>query len=339
LGSVLGKMGLIFLLLGPISVTSRAASLVDSKTIQSPPNATFHATEKPSFHELGGRLKNTNEITQLYKATQNYTQAPASQFPSAQLKTLWKSNEAVMQAWLKENRASTPFSRGEIDDEPVLNEVLVAVQLSILQAREKALRQQFDLAKEDLAPWFTMAADMPYEEASLISLRLANVIRSLLFDEVERMEKKWSSIIAKNQSWLEWANSIRLSWPIDRVVISESRKLLTNKPMFTAQQVALALQKNAYQTAAIALKQAQGPKTPELKFLEKMWRQEDIDAMKTEVHRLSALRIRLAAEIYQNKYKETPPKIESLVQKNLLSSIPLDYSSGKPFTLEQAALH
>jgi hypothetical protein len=299
----------------------------------------FHVTEKPSFRELGAQLKMTTEITQLYKATQNYAKETSPLFPSEKLSPLWKANEKVMQKWQKENQESTPFVRSEIDDEAVLSQVVSAVQLSILRAREKAVALQFAGVKEELWPWLKMAADMPYEEASLISLRLANVIRSLLFDEMEGIEKKWVAKIAEDDGWLNWANAIRLSWPIDRVVITESRRLLTNKPMFTAQKVALALQKNAYQTAAVALKNAQGPKTPELKFLEKMWRQEDIDAMKTEVHRLSALRIRLAAAVYQNKFKQAPVKIENLVEKNLLPSVPIDYTSGKPFTLDQAALH
>jgi len=163
----------------------------------------------------------------------------------------------------------------------------------------------------------------------------------LVLDEMESFEAAHQQELSLTEleSYLSWVSQMRSSWPIDRVIITEAKKILTNKPMFTAQQMALLLQKNAYQTAEEALKKAQGPKTPQLKFLEKMWRTEDISAMKLEVHRLASLKIRFAKDVYIKKFAKNPVKIEDLVAVQLLAEVPIDYVTGRPFTLTEAASH
>ncbi len=315
--------------------------------------ASFSMIEKSSLKNLGLQLKDPSGITQLFKESKDLLKnkvtpvsaqtvvSPAAAAILSNINQFWKKNETLMKTWQKNNLESTPFQRGEIDEEPVLNTLLAAVQLSLLQARADAFNKRWLQVKSDLEPWLIFASSMTYEEASLISLRLANLIRSLILDELENIENLMQTQldVSDLEAWLSWMNSVRASWPIDRVLITESKKILGNKAMFTAQQMAIALQKNAYQTAATALKEAQGPKTPELKLLEKMWREEDILAMKTEVHRFSALKIRLAKDIYVKKYAAEPAQIQDLVSKNLLSSVPIDYTTGKSFTLPEAALH
>ena len=310
----------------------------------------FSMQEKPSLKTLGEQLKDTSGIASLFIASKNLVDPVVASDKldkksiaslTEKIEKLWKDNESVIKIWLKNDQDSNPYLRGEIDEEKVLNNLLFAVQLSILKARVEVRQRQWTQVKLEMAPWFVFASDLTYDEASLISLRLANLVRSLLLDDLESMESLMQSqFSAKDlESWENWVTSIRSSWPIDRVLLTEAKKTMGGRALYTAQKVAAALQKNAYQTAAEALKEAPGPKPPELKQLETMWRDQDILAMKTEVHRFTALRIRLAKNLFVKNYSREPARIEDLVEKHLLASVPIDYISGRPFTLSEAALH
>lgn len=298
----------------------------------------MQALVKPSFKQYATELKRGDEITQIYKDTRSYPQ-PNQIFPDKVVDELWKINAPLMGQALEHFRNSTPFVRGEIEDEKTLAGVLSMLQLSILKARQSAKKMAFSQVKDELSPWFIFGSDMPYEESSLVGLRLAGVIRSFLFDELELIQRNWPKELGQNELWLIWSKELRAPWPIDRVIISESKRLLKQTYLKVAENVAQKLQKNAYQTSEAVLNQTVGGKSAELDFIKQIWREEDIKAMRLEVNRLSGFQVRLAQTVYEVKNQKKPGQIEDLVKAGLLKGVPIDYTTGRPMSLESAALH
>jgi hypothetical protein len=316
---------LLYLLLSPV--------FAETAKKPQPPRQIIYR-EKPSLKSFGEQILRGDEITQLFKSEQRDLawQKKANE--------LIRANRLVLENWQKANLSGEGFRRGEIDDEKVLNQVLQAVQLSILKIRRERQNNNFLAVKEELNFWFTFAAALPFDEATLVSLRLSNLIRSLLLDEIEAIEKQATPLLAADELWLHWSKSLKLPWPVDRVVLSESRRFLRDaRLMKITEKLALSLQKNTYQTVAAAMNNIGGGNSPELEFLKKMWREEDITAMKTEVTRLSSFRVRLAAANYERKLSKKPTSIDELVAQHLLDSVPINYLTGKPFDLTQTALH
>lgn len=289
--------------------------------------------EKPSLKQYGEKLKMGPEIAELVKQTQHFTDMKPAEFPEVKIQQVLSSNQAQLEELKKLFLASESFTRGEIDDEKVMNQILGYFQCSLLQIRSSFQKNQDLRAKEEVHAWMMFAADLPYEESSLISLRYAGVLRSLLLDELESMQKKFPERWGKDDLWLHWSEKIRASWPIDRIVLTESKKVLNTRLMKYALEIAASLQKNTYQSMEAVLAANPGGKAKELQFLKALWREEDILAMKTEVTRISAFRLRLAKAIYESKTNEKLKNLDSLISAKLISQIPINYLTGKPFEL------
>lgn len=306
-----------------------------------PPQRVLVLTEKPSLRTHGQQLKNLLLIESLFSQTTELLKKSGKDPLLSNVDDLWKLNANNMNTWLEEMRRSQAFQRGEMEDAEVFKQVLSAVRLSLMRARAQSMLGKWEQLRQDLSPWLLFAADVTYDEASLVSMQLGHQIRSLILDDLDSYEKYKAPSFPTGelQNWLSWISSIRSSWPVDRVVLTEAKKVLGDRSMYTAQQMAMLLQKNSYQTASEALHAARGPKTLELKSLEKIWKAEDIQSMRTEAHRLSALRIRWARDVYVQRLGQEPRRIEDLVEQHLLNSVPIDYATGKPFSLAEAALH
>jgi hypothetical protein len=290
--------------------------------------------EKLSLKKLGEQILEGEKITELFRQNSPDKMDLLWQKKVSQLVKL---NQKLMEKWLAANVSGEAFVRGEIDDEMVLNRIFQAVQLSILKIRLERQKNNYLGVKEELNSWFSFCATLPFDEASLVSLRLSNLVRSLLFDEIEAMQKQAQTF---DELWLHWSKTVKIPWPIDRVILSESKRFVADRRLMkVTEKLAVSLQKNTYQTSAAALAEIGGGNNKDLEFLKKMWREEDIGAMKTEVNRLAAFRIRLAVGNYERKSGKKPTSIEELVNSRLLESVPINYLTGKPFDLTQAALH
>lgn len=289
--------------------------------------APFHFVSKPSFQAYAEKLKDADAITELFKATlQSEVSEPA-------FKKLWKENEANLTALEKAFSESTPFVRGEIEDEKSMNGLMTYLELALLDVRVQAQKKNWSAAQKHFQNWFTFAADFPYEEASMVGMKVTGVVRSLLLDELEKLQDKNKVEIADKDAFRAWLLGVRAPWPVDRMVLSESRRLLKPPMMKIAEKVATALQKNPYESSEDVVKSLHAQDMDDAHFLNAMWKKSDIDMMKTEITRIGRLKLRLASAVFEHKKGEKPKSLDQLVQEGLLDQIPLNYTTGKPFDL------
>jgi hypothetical protein len=132
-----------------------------------------------------------------------------------------------------------------------------------------------------------------------------------------------------------WVQSLRAPWPVDRVFLFESKRVLSPKSLAIAEKVAVAFQKNPYQTAEQILHKTRGGQGKDLEFLKSIWREADLRAMKTEVNRLGLLRAQIARIRFQDSQKKAPTGWEDLKKSGGLQQIPIDYFTGRPMEWSQ----
>ena len=301
-----------------------------------PARANPYYLEKPSLKKMSEGLSQKDQITDLYN---DFLQG---QLDSQKVSLLWSKNNKLMKLFYQQAKESKAFVRGEIEEEKVLNSIVQAVQLSILMAHKQLKEKDYLGAQDHFNGWLLFAADLPFEEATLVGLRVCGVIRSLLLDALEKAEKDQLFEVVDQKKWSafqKWSLEMRSPWPVDRVVLSESRRVLGPKYMPTAEKVAVSLQKNTYQTSEFALANAVGRKGINMDFIKQIWREKDIEQMKTEVFRINAFQIRMAARSYEAVSGQKPKTIDQLVSEKFLPRVLINYRTGKPFSLEQAALH
>lgn len=239
---------------------------------------------------------------------------------------LLSSQEKLRNTFATEALRSTPFVRGEIDKEEVLNAMTVFLQLSILHCRLQIQNSEAKACSTEAPVWFHFLADLTYEESSLIGLRLSHLLRSLWLDELEAQRKKDPVFLANS---LEWIGSLRAPWPVDRVLMAEGKKVLQPASLQLLGKVAQAYQKNPYQSVETILKKIPGGKPKELEFIKKIWRDEDLSSMKTEMNRLSLLRVQAAQSRFLLVQKKKATNYDELLKAQLLSAVPVDYFTGK----------
>lgn len=286
------------------------------------------AEDKLSLQSLTQKIQKSEEITSLYKATQDLTKDPASE-----LKPLLKANAKSLKDLQSAFESSRSFVRGEIENEKVLSQLMVALQLSMLKARTAAFARKWSQVQAEFAPWFLFAADFPYEESSLVGLRTTGVIRSLLLDELEKIQSRFKDSLAGAPKLRVWFLRVRAPWPVDRVMISEAKRLLKPPMMTVANSAALSFQKNPYQTSEKALEKVRGGQSEQAQLLKQIWRDADIQMMKSEINRIGKLQLRMAAAEYEQKNKKAAQSVQELLNAQLLDKAPLDYFTGQPMGL------
>lgn len=288
------------------------------------------ADSKKSLSEMGQKIQNPQVITELFGA------AELSKEQNKILQKTLKENQSALTELLQDFDASKNFYRGEIENEKTLNSLLTYLQLSILKIRslsQENKNKSWLEAEKFFKSWFQFSADFPYEEASLVGLRAIGVVRSFLFDELESLQNKYQSEIAKNDYFRKEILALRSPWPIDRVVITESKKVLKATPMLVAEKLAKDLQKNPYQTSEAALKKLKGGSAKDLEFLKELWREKDIDLMKTEINRIGQMKLRLSKAAFEAKHAKRASTVAELISSGFLDRAPVDYKTGKPMEL------
>jgi|GEM_PF-1914034 len=266
----------------------------------------------------------------------------AESLPSAKEPKLPSSSEGALKDFLAAARVGTSFARGEIEDEKTLNGLVQMLQWSLVQTRLKAAAGDSAWVQENLGDWLKFAADFPYEESTLVGLKVASVLRALIFDELEQMEaltaagdpkKETAEKIA--ESWVLWTQRLRAPWPIDRVILSESRRILPAPLQGLGAQTANQLQKNPYQTADSILNKLSGGKAEAANFLRQMWTDQDLSQMKTEITRLHRLQLRWAYNLLQSKAGKLPQTILEVAKAAGFDRVPVNYQSGKAWELSE----
>jgi hypothetical protein len=289
----------------------------------------FGYSEKRSLKQLSSELKKGPEISGLFKST-----AELNEDPTALLKPLMsKDNRDLLKLLEKNFNEGANFIRGEVEDEGVRAALLQCLYLGLLEARSEAFQSKWPEFQQHLSAWFQFAADFPYEEGSLVGLRLSGELRSLLLDDFEKVQKKFSNEIASRPQLRQWFSQIRAPWPVDRVLVGEAKRMSQPAVIPLADTAARAFQKNPYQTTEQALRRIKGSASTSAERLKQMWKESDILLMKTEITRIGKLKLRLAAAEFELANKKAPTSVEELFNAGLLKPIPIDYLTGKPLDL------
>lgn len=273
---------------------------------------------KPSLKQLTTQFKQGEAVTKAFAQDRKKISSPA---------VLLEQNRNLRAQFFSDVRASSAFVRGEIEDESVLNFVTNFLQLSLLRARYDLSQGNAQSLQEELRDWFNFSADLSYEESSLIGLRLASLVRSLCLDELEWAIHEQPKLFVNAGLWIK---SLRAPWPVDRVFLFESKRQLKAQSLAVAEKVAQAFQKNPYQTAEEILRRTPGGTSADLEFLKSIWRDSDLKAMKTEVNRLSLLRVRAANLKFEAVKKTKAKNWQELKDFGGLEQVPIDYFSGRP---------
>lgn len=287
---------------------------------------------------IGAETLHLGEIKQKIKDGKLITQAYRERWDEKKIQPLLKKNKKLREKYLRELNSSTRFVRGEIEDEATLNALMELMQLSILKMRLDAQSGNWLNFRQEVQVWFSFAADFSYEESSLIGLKVAGVIRSLLLDELEFFVKTKPQEIAREGTLRAWFLKVRAPWPIDRMILAESKRFLAPALLSVAEKVANNLQKNPYLTSAEALEQVPGGKPKSLDVLKVLWEPSHIGMMKAEITRIGKLKVQLAVNEYLFKNNKKADKMEDLIQAKLLDGIPIDYNTGKPMELDSQNL-
>jgi hypothetical protein len=288
----------------------------------------IEGSQKLSLKEIAAKISKPEAINEAYKSSQ-----ALEKDPKAELKSLLKANGKILKTFTDQAEVSGSFVRGEIEDVKTLTGLMNLLQLSMIQARSAAFQGKWPEVKKQFSLWFLFAADFPFEESSLVGLRSAGVLRSMLLDNLETLQTKFGKEMAKEDSLREWFLRVPAPWPVDRVLISEAKRLLSPPLMPLAERAAKAYQKNPYQTVEQSLKGAKGSEASEAALLKEAWREKDIEILKTEVTRIGKLKLRLGVASFESKFSKKPESVQELISARLIEQAPIDYFSGKPLDL------
>lgn len=255
------------------------------------------------------------------------------------------SKDKGFAAWLKSQQKqlteiernlqeSSRWTRGEFEVQADLDRFITLFQSHLLYCRHIAMQKA---PKEQVLRWqwwTNYSADLAYNEASLIGLRLSSVLRNLVLDEVERLSPEQKKHFAETPELMNFLVQIRAPWPIDRVVLSEGKRLAPPQAQRVVAELAQALQKNPYESMESIMGRVKGGASESMLFLRDFWTDKEISRMKAELNRIGRLQIDWAQVVYKAKTKQEATTAQDLVGAGLLPRVPLDYATGRTMSLK-----
>ncbi len=296
---------------------------------ETPIKSALTVIDYPHFSLFAEKLKATDEIIALYKTSLSTWDKKEQNL----FKTLWSQNESWQNQFLKNFKQATPYVRGEIEQESVLNSTLARYQLLLMKIKADFFAKKWKNLTENIELAFTIPAEIPYQEASLVGLRLGHAMRSLLLDELEGLDVQKDSILFKDNQFLTMLQKARLPWPIDRVMLSDAKRLSNEKALMMAEVIAAELQKNPYQSAEKIIKEKKWARSQETEVLIQLWREQDIAEMQIEMNRFGKLLLKYASLRFEHLHKNKPEQAEQLVKEDIIQRVPVDYTTGKPMSI------
>lgn len=301
----------------------------NSEPKETPIKSALTVIDYPHFALFAEKLKATDEIIALYKTSlSTWEKKEQSQF-----KALWSQNATWQNQFLKNFKQATPYVRGEIEQESVLNATLARYQLLLMKIKTDFSSKKWKNLTENIELAFTIPAEIPYQEASLVGLRLGHAMRALLLDELEGLNIQKDSVLFKDNQFLIMLQRARLPWPIDRVMLSDAKRLSNDKALVMAETIAAELQKNPYQSAEKIIKEKRWARGQDTEVLMQLWREQDIAEMQTEMNRFGKLLLKYASLRFEHMHKNKPEQVEQLVKEDIIQRVPVDYTTGKPMSI------
>jgi hypothetical protein len=304
--------------------------LVGSAHLASP---AWAASMTPKYSDVLKNFKESPEISMQFKAAQS--QWPAKSSPA--LDQLLKQNQDFLKTWDQLLDQSANFHRGQLEDEKVLNQLTQVLQLSLLRLQtdfQQNTKSTQSLQKESQR-WLGYAAAVPFDEASLISLKWAHLVRSMVFDQLELALSKYPECgISSGSDFLAWMNQVQVPWPLERILLTEGKRWVSGREVGKLEKLAMMVQKNPYLPLEETLRKIDPHPSENLLKLTVFWTKSDIDLLAEEMNRLQKMQGKLALAHYREKNKQEPKSVEDLVISKYLLQKPIDYRTGQAMSLK-----
>ncbi len=285
--------------------------------------------EKAHLLQILTPLQKKTEIHSLFSQTSELSRSPVDQLSTVAT----VGNLQILTFLEKQFQSSENFVRGEAELPRIHENLLACLQLALLQARTLAFDGKWNEVQNHLSAWFAFAADFPYEESSIQGLQISVQIRSLLLDELEKMQSKFAISLATSSEFRIWFSRVRAPWPVDRILIAEAKRSALPGLIPLAEKAARAYQKNPYQTTEKVLSHSKGHAASAAVKLSEIWSAIEIHSLRVEITRIGKLKLRLAAAEYLVTRGRAPATTAELVSSGLLQSVPADYLTGRPLDL------
>lgn len=289
------------------------------------PAVTVH--EKLSLLPFVEKLQNSAEVAQIFKHSKDRP-------PNKQDLSALGSNKIQLEKLKQEFMSQKSFVRGEIETEKNISALVSYLQVSLVLLRSHAYNRDWPAVAKEAKPWIDYAANLVYEESSVVGLRFAAVIRSLILDEFEALQARFKGDLASDRNVKSVITSFRAPWPIDRIVFLESKRFLKGSALEVAERLTQQLQKSPYKPISELLGATKNSLTAQdHDFLVKLWGPSDIEIMKEELNRLGKLQLKLAMEEYFNQKGVPAKSADELRAGGFLERLPTDYKTGKAMVL------
>lgn len=184
--------------------------------------------------------------------------------------------------------------------------------------------------------WFYFLAEMAYQDPDSQTLSIIYQWRGLLLNEVylRVQNQEWNSC-QQNES-LRWWRSQRFPSPVDRLLVSEMRRLaLSPKERAWMTKAVIALQKNPHKSLEEWLKSQNLFVTENLKKLSSAWSSNLVQQMQAELSTHQKVTLILMSREYFAKHGSWPKSQSDLVKTHYLTQVLVDPQTRKEHPLQK----
>lgn len=178
--------------------------------------------------------------------------------------------------------------------------------------------------------WMYWLAELAYNEASSEAMSLVSKWRNLFLNELQigLVPSSWQTCDIENT--LNWYRSLRLPWPVDRILITESRGIqLLAKERTWLNKAASSLQKNPHQSLDSWLKAEKVYVSNGLAQVTPHWNASHVSQMQNELAKHQKIHLLLATELFKSRHAKAPQSQADLVTSQIIRNILIDPTTGK----------
>lgn len=176
-----------------------------------------------------------------------------------------------------------------------------------------------------------LSLEMTFSESSIDQLRWGYQFRDRFLILVKRQLEEKKSVLLGSQALIGF-NSLRWIWPVDRVLLNESKLKVEKKAWPLSQKIISEIQKNPYQSIQ-AVMRVKKWESKSIQDWSLVWTEQDVKNLRSELTTVSQLQLYWAVLRYKSKENKEPDSQQTLIKAGFLSVLAIDFFSGLPLPL------
>lgn len=226
-------------------------------------------------------------------------------------------------------------ARGDLENPELRLKIAQIYKISLLRLRLSGADQTGAWALTEGDIWMRALTAMAFDESTSETMRWVSEQRSLYAGEMLAKMKSLPIATFRMDPLHQHLRQLKLPWPVDRIYLTESRKVLKPGAQLVANGLSGDLQKFPFKDLESLRRARRGVDASGLAALDLVYTLADVQLRQKEDDLFNEYRLRVARALFEKRQGALVKDLEQLKAAGLIDRVPIHHVSGQFWSITQ----